>query len=141
MTLTGLAEMVAPSLQTLRDLHTIITIDDEPPKSNLDPLSELRSELEELTHKNILETITIGVIVGTDSSCEQGDEWGRLDKALTRSGWSALKRVSLSIQLSSYEVGYDELAQALRKLPETQFPRLSSSKTVEFKFVVTTALA
>lgn len=139
LTCTGFAEMVAPSLQTLTHLRVDIWIDDDSP--NDDPLSGLPSELEELNHKNIIENITIGIFVVTDSTCKRGDEWGRLDKALTRSGWSALNQVTLTIRLARYEADYDELVKALRNLPETQFPILSSSKTVEFIFSVPTTWA
>jgi len=138
LTLTGLAEMAAPFLQTLTDLRVDIKIDDIPPKSNPDPLSRLPSELDKWNHKNTLETITIGVFVEPDCTCKQGDEWGELDKALARPGWPALRRVSLAITLRKYARDNGELTQALRKLPETQFPRLSSSETVEFGFLVTT---
>ena len=89
-----------------------------------------------MSTKNIIETVTIEILVQTDVNCHRGDDWGRLDKVLTTSGWSSLKRVSVAIDIASYCRSDDELEVALRKLPETQFPRLSSSNSVSFDFNV-----
>ena len=77
------------------------------------------------------------VVVQTDGDCRRGDDWGRLDEVLTRSGWFAMRQVSLTIEIASFSRRDDELEVALRKLPETQFTRLSTSKSVSFKFKVT----
>ena len=106
-----------------------------------DPLSGIHSELEDMSTKNIIETVTIEILVQTDVNCRRGDDWGRLDKALTTSGWSSLKRVSVAIDIASYHGRRDDrLEFALRKLPETQFPRLSSSNSVSFDFNVHSVL-
>jgi len=76
--------------------------------------------------KNIIETVTIGIMD------VNGDNWGtRLDEIFTTPGWFSLKRVS--IKISSHR---NELEVALRKLPETQFRRLSSSNSISFDFEV-----
>jgi hypothetical protein len=101
-----------------------------------DALFGIPSEFEDMRTKNIIETITIEVC-RIHERFWRGD-WGRLDEILTTPGWFSLKRVSLTIQFSIYtESGIDNEV-ALRKLPETQFPRLSSSNSVSFDFEVIT---
>ena len=107
---------------------------------DVDPLFSIPSELEDMRTKNIIETITIRILVQTDANCRQGDDWGRLDEVLTAPGWFLLKRVSLAIEIGSFSRGDNELEVALRKLPETQFPRLSSSNSVSFDFEVNAVL-
>ena len=118
-------------MHTLRYLDITIHVDD----LDFDPLAGIPSELEDMRNKNIIENIIITVMVDTDKDCRRGDDWGRLDEVLTRSGWFALRQVSLTIEIESFS-RRDELEVALRKLPETQFARLSTSKSVSFKFKV-----
>ena len=81
--------------------------------------------------KNIIETVTIGILIRKYASFRLvvGDGWGRLDEILTSPGWFSLKQVSLAIDIPSYNSGLNEL-ETLRNLPETQFPRLSASNSV-----------
>lgn len=107
-----------------------------------DPLFGIPAEFEDMHAANIIESITIKVLVQMDVNCSVGDAWGKLDEVLTKSGWSALKRVSLAIEVASYSrvPGNNALEAALRKLPETQFQRLSASESVSFDFNVTSTL-
>ena len=124
--------MLRPSMQTLKH----IVVDTEVDDVNDDPLFGIPSELEDMRTNNIVETITIRVLVQTDEDCHRGDDWGRLDEVLTSPGWFSLKRVSLVIKIATFSRSDDELVVALRNLPETQFPRLSSSNSVSFDFEV-----
>ena len=131
----SLANMLRPSMQTLRHIALTIEVDGD----GVDPLFGIPSELEDMRTKNIIETITIQVLV--DEKCRRGDDWGRLDKVLTAPGWFSLKEVSLVIEIAIHfkrdrDDDDDELEEALRELPETQFPRLSSSNSVSFDFEV-----
>ena len=119
-------------MQTLKH----IVVDTEVDDVNDDPLFGIPSELEDMRTNNIVETITIRVLVQTDEDCHRGDDWGRLDEVLTSPGWFSLKRVSLVIKIATFSRSDDELEVALRNLPETQFPRLSSSNSVSFNFEV-----
>ena len=123
--------MLNPSMETLKHLRVESMFEDD--SGTKDPLSGLASELDEMRHQNHIQTITIGVSIQTDSECHRGDDWGRLDRALTQSGWPMLEFVSLKIIIWSF-CRESDLEIALRSLPETQFPRLSSSKTIEFSF-------
>ncbi|KDR67721.1 hypothetical protein GALMADRAFT_231890 [Galerina marginata CBS 339.88] len=126
--------MLHPSIQTLVELHLNPTIDDTGGAN--DPLSGLVAELKEMRHQNRIEIITIHVSTAVDADCNRGDDWGRLDAELTRSGWPKLRSVSLHIKIYSNLRQNDELELALKELPKTQFPRLSSSKSVVFEFSV-----
>ena len=123
--------MLRPSIPTLK--HILVNFFDVD-KDDDDPLFGIPSEFEEMRTKNIIETVAIG-IRQMDVRC-QGDNWGRLDEVLTSPGWFSLKRVSLLIEVINCFEGDKELIIALRKLPETQFPRLSSSNSVSFDFEV-----
>ena len=126
--------MLRPSMQTLK--HIVVNIhvyeDDD------HPLLGIPSELEEMRTNNVIETVTIRIIVQADARCSQGNDWNRLDEVLTTPGWCSLKRVSLAIEIDGIFDITDELesevAISLLKLPETQFLRLSSSNSVSFDF-------
>ena len=119
--------MLRPSMQTLKHIVVDVEVDDE----DVDPLSGIPSELEEMRSKNILETITIRILIDGDIDCHEGDDWGRLDEVLTTPGWfSSLKRVSLVIK---FAIDNDDDDKKLRKLLlERRFSRLSSSTSVTF---------
>ncbi|KIM43743.1 hypothetical protein M413DRAFT_443647 [Hebeloma cylindrosporum] len=127
----SLAHMLRPSMQPLKHIKVNVVVDDD----DQDPLFGIPSELEDMRIKNIIETITIGIWVQGEN-CPEGSEWGRLDEVLTTPGWFSLKRVSLTIEIVSFGVCENSLVVALRKLPETQFPRLSTSNSVSFDFEV-----
>jgi hypothetical protein len=132
--------MLQPSMQTLK--HIVVNISDV--NVDDDPLFGFPSEFKDMRTENIIETVTIRV--GVDSVCRRGDDWGRLDKVLLTPGWFSLKRVSLAIEIAIHfkrdrNDDDDELEKALRELPETQFPRLSSSNSVSFDFEVMPTLS
>ena len=127
--------MLRPSLPTLKHIVVNIYVIDD----NDDPLFGIPSEFEDMRITNIIETVTICVKVQMDCSCHRGDGWGSLDEVFTTPGWFSLKRVSLTVEFASYGRSDEDdelLEAALRKLPETQFPRLSSSSSVSFDFKV-----
>ena len=121
-------------MQTLKH----IVVDIRVHESDDHPLLDISSEFEEMRTNNVIETITVTIIilVHEDASCSQGDDWNRLDEVLTTPGWCSLKRVSLAINIDRFCDITDEpeVGASLRKLPETQFLRLSSSNSVSFDF-------
>ena len=106
-----------------------------------DPLSGLCDELEKIsaTGRSIIKSISISIDVSTDADCKRGDEWGLLEKVLTKKdAWVGLREVSLKIQVYSYaRDDDDDIFDALNKLRETQFKALLASETVNFNFEVT----
>ncbi|KAF8908104.1 hypothetical protein CPB84DRAFT_1959299 [Gymnopilus junonius] len=133
-----LADLLRPSIQTLKHVRVGLHIDDV----DIDPLGGIPAQLEDIrqNEKNVLETLDIFVLVQTDSDCRTGDDWGKLDEVLTKSGWPSLKKVSLTIEIASFGRQGQTLDEALRKLPETQFARLSKSESIEFKFDIENTL-
>ena len=123
-------------MQTLKHIVVNIDVDDV----DNDPMFGIPSELEDMRTRNVIETVTIGIMVQTDADCRRGDDWGRLDEVLTAPGWFSLKRVSLAIEIADFSRRDNELEVELRKLPETQFSRLSSSDSVSFDFEVKSVL-
>jgi len=132
--------MVIQSIRTLKVLKLSALIDDP----SEDPLSGLYDELEKIsaTGRSIIETLSINVTVHTDADCKRGDEWGLLDKVLTKQDrWLGLKEVSLKIEVYEHDrLEDDDLVDALNKLPDTQFKNLSTSETINFIFEVTEEL-
>ena len=111
-------------MQTLK--HIVVDID---VYFDVDALFGIPSDLEEMRTKNIIETITLGIVIHTNANSFQGD-WGRLDEVLTKPGWVSLKQVMLTIELAYYDGSiYDEVLEfeeELKILLGAQFPRLSS---------------
>lgn len=130
-----LSRTIAPSLQTLTVLHFIINniigVDN-------DPLGGLCYELEKISGKNNLEFIDIQVYVEPYEDCHTGAQWGMLENVLLNSGWPMLKYVSLSIFLfyTSARRLDSPLAMVLKRLPQTQFTRLTLTKDLDFQFSV-----
>ena len=112
--------------------------------ASADPLSGLCNELEKIsaTGRSIIETLFINVDVSTDADCKRGDEWGLLDKVLTKKdAWLALKEVSLKIEVYDYcRNDEDDILDALGKLRDTQFKTLSTDEKIIFNFEVTREL-
>ena len=99
-------------------------------KSN-DSLLGITSEFEDMCSKNIIETVSIRILVFMLASFRLGNDrsTSRLDEILTSPGWFPLKRVSLVIGICSDNGRLNEL-EALQNFPGTRFPRLSSSNSV-----------
>jgi hypothetical protein len=122
-------------MPTLRHLQVNTTILNEG-NGRTDPFCGLCNDLEEMKNRNIIETITLCVTVDPNSYFLRDDEWGRIDTVLTQSGWPNLQQVLLTIRVWSFQFEGYELESALRKLPQTQFPKLTSSNSISFKFVL-----
>ena len=131
----SLADMLRPSMQTLKHIFVEINGEDGADDDH-DPLFGLPSEFEDMRTNNNIETVTIKVDI--DALSRGGDNWCRLDEVFTTPAWVSLKRVSLAIGIISRVDcrENDELRALMRNLPETQFPRLSSSNSVSFDFKV-----
>ena len=115
-------------MQTLK--HIVVNFHDVDGDT---PLLRIPSEFEDMRTKNIIETVTIGIMFKIFASFRLvGDDWGRLDEILTSPGWFSLKRVSLAIGIPSYNIGVRKLEALRNSIPGTlaQFPRLSSNNSV-----------
>jgi hypothetical protein len=128
--------MLRPFMQTLK--HIALDFNFHGEGVDVDPLFGIPSEFEDMRSKNIIEIIEIHVQIATNGNCRVGDDWRRLDEVLTAPGWISLKEVNVIIWIDrdngTNEDNNSELVVALQNLPETQFPRLSSSKNILFNF-------
>jgi hypothetical protein len=125
------ASMNPGSLSTLRKTKFQFDIEDD----IQDPLCGISAELRNFSGSNKFEEIILLIIVQTDCRCKTGDQWGTLDAALA-TGFLMLQRVSINIIIctfSSYSNGV-ALKKELDRLPDDQFPWLSTSLTVSFNF-------
>ena len=126
------ASMNLASLPTLRKIEFEFDINDD----IQDPLCGISAELRSFSGINKFEEIILRILVQTDCRCKTAsDQWGTLDAALA-TGFPMLKRVSVHIFIStfsSYSNGV-ALKEELDRLPEDQFPQLSTSLTVSFNF-------
>jgi hypothetical protein len=91
---------------------------------------------------NILEELGIHIRPQTYTSLLKGteEEWGfELDESLNDSGWSSLKKVSITVGVLESLVlmsprGSTKFDSAFREVHQTQFPFLSSNKAITFDF-------
>ncbi|KAF8149960.1 hypothetical protein B0H34DRAFT_802090 [Crassisporium funariophilum] len=134
-----LASLTARSARTLK----ILDLEAYPGRnSRFGPISSaadpspfilgLCKELEEMSDRNVVETIKLKI----DASLGwPGDAWENLDIVLTKSGWSKLKHVSITLNIVCWPWRRNEeaLQTALDTLPKTQLIRLAKSNTVDFK--------
>lgn len=129
--LKGFADVITPSLRTLRHLEVTF------PGSQMTDFG-LAAELEALSSENIIESIEIEVFYDRDRYYKRGGIWFTLDKVLTRDpmGWRNLKTFSLSFEVSP-AVSF-KFKKALRKLPKIHFKGLMASKSIQFNFSIKT---
>ena len=127
----GFADMIAPHIRALKIARLSFSVDVD----HDGPLGGIPSELAKLAGDNVFECLRINVDIW-ESMDSSGDEWGMLDTVLTSSGWPALKTVVVKISLCTPEFENNNLLKSFRRLKKTQFPRLSASKSVDFKFLL-----
>ena len=118
------AKTITEVLQTLRRLKLSITVLSD----GLGPVEGICDWFEAISGMNKLECIEIYLDM---LFYEPGDnDWCRLEEVLLKSGWSELKRVSLTFNDQS--TTYLEVAENFDA--DTLFPRLSRSKQLDFQF-------
>ncbi|KAF9482938.1 hypothetical protein BDN70DRAFT_990722 [Pholiota conissans] len=132
--LAGLSQLLSPTLRTLQHVDIRIRFDEH--QDSDDPYCGIADGLEEIGGINVIERIDIHITISAYADCTLGDEWGRLDRILTPIAWPKLGHLSLAIQLFSLFGEHEEkgVAAAMQKFPRTQFPSLSSQKSLVFDF-------
>ncbi|KAF9483063.1 hypothetical protein BDN70DRAFT_929559 [Pholiota conissans] len=134
---TNLSKMLTPSIHTLKRIDLLITFDDSksPQKGQEDPFRGFIDALEGIENYNIIETLSIGVIILIDSTHGPLENWGRLDKLLTRPTWSKLRAVSLTVKTHHWFWDpSNPMDKTIQAFGETQFSGLSSHKSIVFNF-------
>jgi hypothetical protein len=122
----GFGDIITPHIRVLN----ITTLSSSPNRDHDAPLGNIPNELAKIAGENVRD-LTIDVNIW-DSS---GDEWGKLDTALTSSRWPALKTVFLKIRLLTRRHGpeINRLAESFEQVTKAQFPRLSANVSVDFR--------
>ncbi|KAF8804779.1 hypothetical protein BYT27DRAFT_7340066 [Phlegmacium glaucopus] len=124
------ATAIAPCLETLRRVCLDIIARETPN----DPLVGLCDELEDISGKNILESIELEITLLIDEDHPLSDDWARLENILLKPGWPMLKRVFLIIGI--HADFWDGYARAMANLLRAHFTGLKSSKTFDFQLSV-----
>ena len=122
--------MLRPSMQTLK--HIVVNIHYY---DGYDPLFGILCMLEGMRTKNVIETVTIGILHNMHPNRRLKDDWSRLDEVLTSAGWFSLERVSLTIDVADFKGSENELKVALKN-HETHFSRILSSELFSFDIKV-----
>jgi hypothetical protein len=129
LTFAGSGGIMLPHIRALKSANFTISINDDTD----DHLGGICGELESIAGENVLESLSITVdIHGSNDRSEA--EWGILDMTLTSAGWPALKVVFLKICLLPDRLDNRLLEFEQIKDSEEQFPRLSASKSLDFRF-------
>jgi hypothetical protein len=125
------ASMNASSLSTLRTLRHQHDIEDE----IQDPLCGFCEEITIISGRNVIEEISLRVIVQTDCRCKTGSEWGGLDAVLSH-GFPQLRSVSLDIEICVFSPSFSEAAleEQVNEIPRKYYTWLSSNIQVMFNF-------
>jgi hypothetical protein len=137
--LVGLLSPIAP---TLKVLHLSVSLFHKMSSTFLGGLCE---ELEALVGHNKLEALSFGIFV---LSLETEDFIGcllqKVEKVLVKSGWSALRDVSIEVTLAPFgnpNVGRRaKLFKALQSLPNGYLSHLSKLESVTFNYSVSSSL-
>lgn len=131
--LTGLADMAFHTFGTTLCLQLLNAWDFKTPHG---VFFKLCNELSAMTTKNnTLKNLRIEINADSSLEIAASSEWERLDAVLSSPGWSFLEHISLDIITWDYR-GLTEELKLLIDLPSTRLTRLSSKKSLDFKFSV-----
>ncbi|KAF8801616.1 hypothetical protein BYT27DRAFT_7341790 [Phlegmacium glaucopus] len=132
-----LAKMIMPCIETLSRMHLVIASNG----LGLLPMSDLCDELEDIAGKNKLDSLKIKICIDRRYDILGDEQLGRLEKIFLKSGWPMLKHLSLDLAVANFgppvwdDSSYE---MAMEKVWQTQFTGLKSSKTMDFRFSVST---
>ncbi|TFK32521.1 hypothetical protein BDQ12DRAFT_659060 [Crucibulum laeve] len=128
----GLAASINPSsFSTLKRLYFHYYIN----HGAQDPLYGINDELKALSDFNVIEEIHLEITIDIEFPRNTSNEWGNLDSILA-AGFPFLKTLTLSVTDFGFPTDGSEIIflERLEKLPEEQFPLLSTNSRVVFKF-------
>jgi hypothetical protein len=132
--LGSVGNMVPASLKTLKTVRLfpmLETVVD-------DPYFGFTPYLEQISGKNVLETLIFGVDVDTDRRCTtDASRWAELDRIVSQpEAFPFLRRVELKIALYVLSSDSTSLEARLKAIGRDYFPGLRNTKNVEFDFQV-----
>jgi hypothetical protein len=131
----SLVGLLSTSARTLRFLDLTVFIHDNSVPVPL-PLAGLCEELEAMAGHNMLESLSLKVVVDDHESEESiGPIIQDVEKELVKPGWSALRQVSFEFIIESWR-NRAELSEALQSLPDKYLSLLSNLESVAFNYLV-----
>jgi hypothetical protein len=132
----SLVGLLSTGARTLKSLDLTVFLCDV---SVHQPLAGLCEELEAMAGHNMLEALSLKVIVDVhDSEDFIGPIIQDVEKELVKPWWSALRQVSFEVKVTDKNDSGNirELAEALQSLPDKYLGRLSNLESVAFNYSV-----
>ena len=134
--LLGLHDILSLGARTLKVLDLTVSLyNDSIP---LLPLAGLCEELEAMAGHNILEALFLDVQVeGHETEEFIGSIIQNVEKALVKSGWSALRQVSFKVSIACCLVSTEvsaKLSEALQSLPDKYLSHFSKLESFSFNY-------
>jgi hypothetical protein len=134
----SLVGLLSPSACTLKVLDLTVSLYDDSVPVPL-PLAGLCEELEAMAGHNVLEALSLEVVVD-DLRYESEDFIGPIiqdvEKELVKPGWSALRHVSFEVTIDD-SMNCAELCEALQSLPDKYLSHLPNLESVTFNYSAT----
>ena len=128
--------LLSPIARTsLKFLDLTVSLCDE---TTLQPLAGLCEELETMAGHNMLEVLSLEVLVdGHETENFVGSIIQHVEKVLVKPGWPALRQVSFKVSIACCLVSREasaELSKALQSLPDKYLSHLSKLESVAFSY-------
>ena len=131
--LVGLHDILSPISRTLKDLSFLLSTDGSAP---LPALTGLCEGLEVMAGHYVLEVLSIIFVIGEDDALDSvGSDFQKVEKALVKPGWSALRKVSFKVLCPSWR-NSPKFFEALQSLPDIYLTHLSKLESVSFNYSV-----
>ena len=134
----GLHDVLSPSARTLKDLDLTVYLTSFPR-----PVAGLCEELEAMAaaghnnnNNNMVEALSCEFIADGGSETEDliGSIIQKVEEALVKPGWSALRRVSFEVSIPVWRDSEKGLTEALQSLPDKYLSHLPKLESVAFNY-------
>ena len=127
--------LLSPDARTLKALDFSVSLCD----GSSIYLGGICEELEALAGHNMLETFKVRVEIDSGGSLSTegsiGSVFQKVENALAKPGWSALRRVSFKVPISGWnQENATKLCEALQSLPDKYLSHLSNLESVTFNY-------
>ena len=97
------------------------------------PIPRLCEEFEEMAGHNVLEVLSFEVFVNGEEEDSIGSAFKKLEEALVKPGWSALRQVSFKVSINRWSRS-TQFFEALQFLPDKYLGHLSKLESVDFSY-------
>ena len=127
-----LHSILSPSARTLKELDLKASLHSRP-NHGLHPLAGLYELLEAMTGENMLEALSFELLVLIEWEREDfiGSAFRKVEEALVKPGWSALRRFSFKVSIRFWS---PRLSEALQFLPDKYLSHFSKLESVALSY-------